>query len=143
MMNTGDRLDILQKIAEYSYAFDGRDAEGWANLFTDDGEWISTVREQDKPTEHLVGREAIRKWAANRHRTIPDTYRSFHHQSGTIFDALTSEAARTRTMLILTGHDMSGYDGSKGPGVTITGIYEDDWVKTSEGWLIRKRVLVI
>ena len=36
-MNVEDRLDILQKIAEYAYTFDGKDAEGWANLFTEDG----------------------------------------------------------------------------------------------------------
>jgi hypothetical protein len=34
-MDIEDRLDILQKIAEYSYTFDGKDADGWANLFTD------------------------------------------------------------------------------------------------------------
>jgi len=142
-MNAEDRLDILQKIAEYSYTFDGKDADGWANLFTEDGEWISIIKEQDDPTEHLIGQDAIREWAAKRHQTIPDTYRSFHHQSGTSFDELTANTARTRTMLVLTGHDMSGYDGSKGPQVTITGIYKDDWSKTADGWRIRKRVLVI
>ena len=142
-MNTEDRLDILQKIAEYSYTFDGKDADGWANLFTEDGVWDSIIKEQETPTEHLVGRDTIRDWAANRHKIIPDTYRSFHHQSGTSFDELTPDAARTRTMVIITGHDMSGYDGTKGAQVTITGIYHDDWVKTADGWHMKKRVLVI
>ena len=143
-MNLEDRLDILQKIAEYSYTFDGKDAEGWAALFTEDGVWDSIFKEQETPTEHLVGRKAIREWASNRHKIIPDTYRSFHHQSGTIFDELTGDAARTRTMVILTGHDMSGdYDPAKTARITITGIYHDDWVKTPAGWRIKKRVLVM
>ena len=143
-MNTEDRLDILQKIAEYSYTFDGKDAEGWANLFTEDGIWDSILKGQKTPTEHLVGRDSIREWAANRHNTITDTYRSFHHQSGTIFDELTPNSARTRTMLILTGQDMAPADPARGGAqVTITGVYHDEWVKAAAGWLMAKRVLVI
>lgn len=142
-MNTEDRLDILQKIAEYSYTFDGKDAEGWANLFTEDGVWDSIIKGQDIPTEHLVGRDTIREWAATRHKTIPDTYRSFHHQSGTIFDELTPDSAVTRTMLILTGQDMSAAPARGGAQVTIAGVYHDQWVKTAGGWLMAKRVLVI
>lgn len=143
-MNVEDRLDILQKIAEYSYAFDGKDAEGWANLFTEDGVWDCIIKEQEEPIDHLVGRDTIREWAVKRHSIIPDTYRSFHHQSGTSFDELTPDTARTRTMTIITGHDMSaGHDPAKPAQVSTTGIYTDDWVKTSEGWLMKKRVLVI
>jgi hypothetical protein len=143
MMDIEDRLDILQKIAEYSYTFDGKDADGWANLFTEDGIWDSIIKGQETPTEHLVGRDAIREWAVNRHKTIPDTYRSFHHQSGTIFDALAADSANTRTMVIITGHDMSGAGDAQGAQVSLTGIYHDDWVKTSDGWRMKKRVLVM
>ena len=143
-MSVEDRLDILQKIAEYAYTFDGKDAEGWANLFTKDGVWDSIIKEQEEPMDHLVGRDTIREWAVNRHKTIPDTLRSFHYQSGTSFDELTPDAARTRTMVMVTGHDMSaGLDPAKPAQVSITGVYTDDWVKTSEGWLIKKRILVL
>ena len=143
-MNTQDRLDILQKVAEYSYTFDGKDAEGWSKLFTVDGVWESIRGGDSEPTERLVGRDEIRSWAAQRHATIPNTYRSFHHQSGTVFDELTQDSARTRTMLILTGQDTSSSDPREGaPRVTITGTYHDDWQKTAEGWLFAKRVLVI
>ncbi len=142
-MNAEDRLDILQQIAAYSFTFDGKDADGWAALFTEEGEWLSRYQGQETPTEHLVGRDAIRAWAAKRHGTIPDTYRSFHHQSGTLFDELTADSATTRTMLVLTGHDMSGANPARGAQVGITGIYHDQWVKNAEGWLISKRVLLM
>lgn len=138
-MNVEDRLDILQRIAEYSYAFDGKDAEGWANLFTEDGVWDTLIRGQDAPVDHHVGRDAIREWAADRHKTIPDTYRSFHHQSGTAFDEFGPNSVHTRTMVMITGHDMSGGN----PRVTLTGVYHDEWARTSDGWRIAKRVLVI
>lgn len=143
-MNTQDRLDIKQKIAEYSYTLDGKDAEGWANLFTEDGVWDCIVKGQETPIEHLVGRDAIREWGANLHKRIPDTYRSFHHQSGTTFDELTPDAAITRTMLIITGQDMTATDPAEaGVKVTTAGVYHDRWKKTSEGWLIAERVLVL
>jgi hypothetical protein len=143
-MSVEDRLAIIQKIAEYSYTFDGKDAERWSQLFTEDGIWESILKEAEEPTERLEGRSMIRDWAARRHGTIPDTYRSFHHQSGTLFDELTDHTACTRTMLILTGHDMSKPDALKsGATIAATGIYFDDWRKTEEGWLISRRVLVL
>ena len=142
-MNTEDRLDILQKIAEYSYTFDGKDAEGWANLFTGDGVWDMTNADKNTPDTHLAGRDAIYEWARNNHRSRPDGIRSYHHQSGTSFDKLTSCTAQTRTMMIITVHDMSDANRTKGVQVLLTGIYHDDWVKLSDGWRIKKRVLLI
>lgn len=143
-MGTEDRLEILQRIAAYSYTFDGKDSEGWANLFAEDGVWDCIIKEQEAPIEHLVGRDAIHAWAVKRHKTIPDTYRSYHHQSGTIFDVLESGSAHTRTMLILTGHDPTTEDPVRNAAqVTGTGVYHDEWVKTSGEWLIKKRTLVM
>ena len=36
-MNVDDRLAILERIGEYSQAWDGRDSERYARLFTEDG----------------------------------------------------------------------------------------------------------
>jgi len=143
-MSIEDKLDILQRIAEYSYTFDNKDAKGWANLFAEDGVWETTIKGQDTPIDHVAGREAILEWAVERHKIVPDTRRSFHHQSGTIFDDLTPDSARTRTMLILTAHDITSAESFKDPAkIILTGFYNDQWIKTSEGWCFAKRQLVM
>lgn len=142
-MNTEDRLDILQRIAEYAHTFDGLDAEGWANLFTADGIWEMVNQDKDAPDTYLDGRDAIREWAVNNHASRPPGVRSYHHQTNTSFDELTSEGARTRTMVVITAHDMSEANTTKGPRILLTGVYHDDWMKTSDGWFIKKRSLII
>jgi ketosteroid isomerase-like protein len=142
-MNTEDRLNILQKIAEYSHTFDSKDAEGWAKLFMDDGVWEMLNQDKDTPDTHLDGRDAIRAWAVNNHASRPNGMRSYHHQTNTSFDELTSENARTRTMVVITVHDMSEADRPTGARVLLTGVYHDDWVKVSDGWYLKKRVLVV
>jgi SnoaL-like domain len=37
MMSIEDKLAIHEVIAQYSYTYDGKDAEGFAQLFVDDG----------------------------------------------------------------------------------------------------------
>ncbi len=140
-MNVEDRLDILQKIAEYSYTFDGNDTEGWVNMFTEDGVWDCIIKGKEEPVAHLVGSDALREFAANNHKNKSDTTRSFHHQSGTFFEELTPGTARTRTMVIITIHGLSQIEATKPAVILNTGIYYDDWVKTSDGWRIKSRIL--
>ena len=142
-MNTEDRLDILQKIAEYSYTFDGNDTEGWVNILTEDGVWDCIIEGKEEPVAHLDGRDALREFAEDNRKNKPDTIRSFHHQSGTFFEDQTPETARTRTMVIITVHDLSRIEAAKPAHILNTGVYYDDWVKTPDGWRIKKRLLVM
>ena len=52
-MNTEDKLAIQQAIANYSYTFDSGDAEGWANIFTEDGVWEFFAGGVPTPTTRL------------------------------------------------------------------------------------------
>jgi len=36
-MSLEDKMDILEVIARYAYTYDGRDADGFAHLFTEGG----------------------------------------------------------------------------------------------------------
>lgn len=65
-LSVEDRLAILEVIAQYSYAYDSCDAEGFARLFTEDG-----VFEVFAPLKHaavlrLQSHSAINAWAAER-----------------------------------------------------------------------------
>lgn len=138
-MNVEGQLAIQQVIAQYSYAFDSKDSKGWAALFTPDALWECVSLEGGEPLTHLEGRDAIREWAATRHGQIPDNVRSYHHQSGILFEDMTAETARTRVMVIITAQ-VPGETEFKA-SVSITGIYHDKWSKTDEGWRFSERIL--
>jgi len=138
-MSTGDRLDILQVISEYSYTFDGRDSEGWADLFTEDAVWEYIGAQSPEPLTFLDGRNAILAWAKGRHGSMPANSVSYHHQSGVSFDALTADTAKTRVMVIITAHNKD--DSTTPPGIFMTGVYHDEWKKTADGWRFSRRTL--
>lgn len=138
-MNVEDQLAIQQVIAQYSYTFDAKDAQGWAALFTEDALWECVTLEGGPPLNRLEGRQAIHDWAVKQHGTIPDNVRSYHHQSGILFDELGADTARTRVMVAIT----SQVPGDKGfkTDVNLTGVYHDQWRRTDQGWRFSERIL--
>jgi len=134
--NMNDVLAIQQQVARYSYTFDSGDAEGWANVFTEDGLWEFYARGATTPATRLEGYQQLHDFCAQRFRDRPEGVTSYHHQSGLIFDELTADSARVRTMLILTIQVPK-----EAPRLYFTGVYQDQWVKTPQGWRIKYRVL--
>jgi len=57
------------------------------------------------------------------------------YSSGALFDELTSEAARTRTMVLVTHQGVT----EAAPRPTASGVYHDQWCKTREGWRLAHR----
>lgn len=135
-MKTEDMLAIQQEIARYSYTFDSGDAEGWANIFEEDGCWEFYASGVAKPTVRLEGHTALRDFCSQRFSERKDGINSYHHQSGIIFDEITPDMARVRVMLIITVQ----VPGEQ-PLLHMTGIYHDQWVKTTDGWKIKYRGL--
>ncbi len=135
-MNTEDMLAIQQEIARYSYTFDSGDADGWAELFTEDALWEYVATGAAEPTTRLAGRQALREFCARRFSERPAGMTSHHHQSGVIFDELSDVSAKTRCMLVLTTQKTG-----EPAHVLLTGISRDEWVKARDGWRIKHRVL--
>ena len=142
-MSVEDQLAILERIAHYSYAWDGRDADAYAELFVTDG-IFEVLAEDNLPVIHNNGRDAIRAWAnaihsgedPGRRARQPDE-QSRHNQSGTVFDELEPDTARTRTMLLSTAQTPD----DPVPRPSTTGVYHDEWRHTSEGWRLVRRSL--
>ncbi len=135
-MRTEDMMAIQQVIARYSYTFDSGDAEGWANVFTPDGLWEFYAAEATTPSTRLDGHAALAAFCTRQFTNRRKGTTSYHHQSGVIFDELTADTAKVRAMLIITVQ-MPGEQ----PRLYMTGVYEDRWVKTSDSWRIKYRVL--
>ena len=134
-MSVEDRLAILEMIARYSYAWDERRPDVFADLFAEDAVFQTDPEAPNGPIVYNAGREAIRAWASGRMAGRDRSKSQVRHtQTGTVFDDLTPDRATTRTMLLTTRFGPE-------PGHSGTGIYYDEWVKTPEGWRFASRML--
>ena len=136
-MSLADKLDILEVIARYAYTYDGRDADGFAQLFTTDGIFEVMYAGGSQPELRLTSRAAIHAWVVQRHQQVVKGIQDRHFQSGTLFDVLTPETAQTRTMVLIT--HQGGTDPTPRP--MLSGVYHDRWHKTERGWHITHRAL--
>jgi hypothetical protein len=85
----------------------------------------------------LESRAAINAWATQRLHARRGRFTSRHYLSGTLFEALTADSARTRTMVLVTHQDFT----EAAPRPVASGVYHDQWRKTPEGWrLVRRRL---
>jgi hypothetical protein len=134
-MSTEDKLAIHEMIARYSYTYDGRDAAGFAQLFVEDGVFEIFFAGANSPSVRLESRNEIRNWAAQRLQERTGRFTSRHYQSGTLFDELLSNVARTRTMVLVTHQGTA----DAAPRITDSGVYHDRWRKTPEGWRLAHR----
>ena len=135
MLRVEDRLAILEVIAQYSYTYDSCDAEGFARLFTEDGKFEVFAPAKHAAVLCLQSQTAINAWAAKRLAKRRGVFRSQHHQSGTLFEELTSGSAKSRTMVLVTHQRL----GEAQPRLTLTGVYHDVWRKTPVGWRFAHR----
>jgi hypothetical protein len=136
-MSLEDKLAIQQVIAQYSYTYDAQDAEGFAALFTEDAGWELFAAGATQPAIRLETRAAILGWARQRLHERRGRFTSRHYQSSTLFEALTGESARTRTMVLVTHQDVT----KAAPRLVASGVYHDQWRKTFEGWrLVHRRL---
>jgi hypothetical protein len=137
MESLEDKLAIQEVIAQDSYTYDAQDAEGFAALFTEDAMWELFASSATRPKIRLESGAAIRAWAAQRLHERSGRFTSRHYQSGILFDELTSESARTRTMVLVTHQGVT----EAAPRPTASGVYHDQWRKTPEGWRLVHRIL--
>lgn len=135
MLSVEDRLAILEVIAQYSYTYDSCDAEGFARLFTEDGLFEVFAPAKHAAVLRLQSQTAINAWAAKRLARRRGVFRSRHHQSGTLFEELTSDPAKSRTMVLVTHQRLD----EALPRVALTGTYHDLWRKTGIGWRLAHR----
>jgi hypothetical protein len=137
MLSAADRLAIIEVIAQYSYTYDALDAEGFAALFIENALWEYYLSGNDEPEISLTSQDEIRDWALPRLKARIGKFSSRHHQTNTVFDSQDSENPQTRTMVLVTHHDV----GNPHPIPTLSGVYHDTWIKTAQGWKFAKRIL--
>lgn len=135
-MSADDRLAILEAIQRYSHAIDARDVEAYTALFAASGVFEVTSSARPEPFIRAMGQEGIRAWITETMARWGDA-QTRHHQCCTIFEALSADAARTRTMLLET----RVRPGERTPAPHTQGVYTDQWVREAGGWRIARRAL--
>jgi hypothetical protein len=102
-------------LANYCITMDRRDADGWANLFTSDGQFFAFGRSFD-------GHDGLRKLAA-------DSPGGIHLASQPVLELVGDEATVQQTFVFVDQktHDLR------------IGFYDDELVRTDAGWRFRTR----
>src|SRR5262245_66319662 len=76
-MSLADKMDFLEVIARYAYTYDGRDADGFAQLFTEEGIFEVIAAGDSHPELRLESRAAIHAWVVQRHHQVVSVARFF------------------------------------------------------------------
>ena len=129
-MSIEDKRAIHKMIAQYLYAYDSKDADGFAHVFVENGAFEIFAPGKTIPAIRLPSRTAIREWATQRLQERIRRFTSCHYQAGSLFDELTTEEARVRVMVLVTRQEVTDTQLY----VHLTGVYHDRWRKTPEGW---------
>ena len=130
-----DRHAIEAAIAQYAYRWDGKDAEGFSQLFTED-----TVVERwllGELASHSQGRDTLAEYARQAHTGRLADRQTRHHMSSIVFVELGADSAVTENLVLIT-HQRAE---DAAPFISGSGIYRMTWRRTDAGWKIAKRVL--
>jgi hypothetical protein len=129
------KFDVMELIGCHSHAIDGNDPKAYADLFTEDGTYISRINNED--TIHGRNKKELYEYALGLYKERGDN-QPRHHIRNTIFLNISENEVSTATYFLAT--NVSGKGGLA--VVTGTGIYEDEIVRGENGWRIRKRIAV-
>jgi len=127
-----DYLDIRALAVQYSYGLDTGADDGWlyANVFTEDGEFHGPPAVPGGKPFDAKGRTQLRTFA------VPGGGPNYvrHFTSNHAIEA-NAEGARGKVYLLVID---IGRDG-KPTSINMGGHYDDDYVRTADGWRIKTR----
>ena len=128
-----DRLAIERQLYELCYLIDEPDPAGWVAIYTEDGVSEAVMIGASEPFSRSEGTDELRAFIDI--VTAGDRPPSLHHLTGIVFDELTADTARTRSMLVVTTQSAETSE----PVINTHGIRHDRWRKTPDGWRLAHR----
>lgn len=133
-LTTMDRFEIQQLIARYAHAYDSAADNGYmyADVFTSDGMFI------DAAGRTVQGREKLAEFArpAGNAATTKGPTNVRHFILFSQVDPVPGGATGKSVLIIANGPE-----GRLAGDAVFRGQYRDEFVKTADGWRIRKRQL--
>jgi hypothetical protein len=134
-----DRLGIQEKLLyAYAYAWDGKDCETWANLFTLDG-FIDLTGDPNlsATAKRANGRTEIKQFCELRMKSALANVKTHHYMTNTVFNQITPTSAQTRTYALVSWQKTS----DPTPVLQIALTYRDVIVKQDGKWLLKARYI--
>ena len=131
-----DYAEIEQLYARYAFSadWDHDDGEMWAGTFTEDGVFDVSAASEQRGPKLIQGHEELKaSWSLD--NAIHKTPRHF---TTNILIEPTPEGARGSAYVIIVGGAEDG-QGQR-PFIRAKGTYDDELVKTDEGWRFKKRI---
>ena len=132
-----DRSEILDLICRYSHTVDARNLDGFLSLFIEDCRWVAHL-----PKEPIVldSRAKLRAHLATRLQYFADNgIQTRHLQTNTLLTRIDQNHIQGVTYLILLGQ----LQEESAPMLISTGVYQDEFVKTEQGWKFAVREATI
>lgn len=123
-----DHAEIMRLYGMYNQGSDFRDAELFVSAFADDAVFTTG------PNQQVVGRDALMAQRAERYQGQTGDNGRRHHNSSWVITP-TADGAKGRAYWVVM--DVSGAQ----PTLAVSGYYDDEFVKTSDGWKIKTRTL--
>ena len=117
--------------ADYAHAADTVDPDGYGGVFTEDSV-IELGERGEQPTQRVSGRAAISDFCRN---VIGKSYKFAMHSLHNPQIVVDGDTATGRLYFEATTHSVSDETGWS------SGSYQDEYVRTPEGWKISKKVI--
>ncbi len=113
-----DHVEIQQLYARYNHAYDSGNAEAWASTFTGDGVF-----------RNAVGYDALVAYARNAYKT----WGAKRHWNANLLITPSQDGAHGTCYLMIVDSKTNAIVSSSG--------YDDQLVKTAQGWRFKKRTV--
>jgi hypothetical protein len=126
-LTTEDRIEIGELYARYNQSMDMKDPQAWAATFTADGAFDAGAAGTATGTESLV------ELASGMARSG----RQMRHWVNNLIVSESDSGATGKAYLALFAV------GEGGPQLSTTGLYEDELVKTADGWRFKARKFTV
>ncbi len=137
LSTVSNRLAIAEMLAQYSYRWDSKDSDGFADLFTDDASMERRLNGMTVDGSLVQGKLAILDYARRSHQGRLADRQTRHHFSGLVFLELSEDSAVTENMALIT-HQTAN---DRAAIIRSSGIYRNTWERTDGGWRIKRRIL--
>jgi 3-phenylpropionate/cinnamic acid dioxygenase small subunit len=124
-----DRLAIEALVTEYAWILDHRHWDEVPGLCTDDVELEIRRRK-------IVGKDGVAQWAEA--RATKGRRRTQHQMTLLRLEQIEPDVVKGTAALVLH----VAKSGGPGSYVDLVGEYEDEYVRTADGWKFRRRKLV-
>jgi uncharacterized protein (TIGR02246 family) len=125
MHDSADILAIQQLLARYNHAIDGREAEAFAEAFTEDGVLVTH-------TDTYSGRDDLKRFIEEIKASGAPEFRHWVNNHEVTVDG-DRATARAYLLLLRVGAE---------PKPALTGRYSDTLVREAVGWRFRRREFV-